>query len=87
MGLEPVCMHVSTLSNMNISGTSGPLAIKFYLKLHWDGGKAAIGFWPDRMRILVSMATDSSHSVVMGKTVSAFSLLFLIESFSYLHII
>ena len=56
-----------TLSNMNISATSRPIATKFYLKNHWGGGKAALGFWPDRIGTLVSMATDSSHRVIMGK--------------------
>ena len=54
-------------SNINISETSGPIAIKFYLKHHWDGGKAAIRFGLDRIRTLVFMATDSSHRVIMGK--------------------
>ena len=61
----------STFSNMNISETSRPIAIKFYLKQHWGGGKAALGFWPDRIGTLVSMATDSSHRVIMGKTASS----------------
>ena len=56
-----------TLSNMNISATSWPIATKFYLKHHWGGGKVALGFWPDRIGTLVSMATDSSHRVIMGK--------------------
>ena len=30
-------------------------------------GKASVGFDPDRIRTLVSMATDSSHRVIMGK--------------------
>ena len=30
-------------------------------------GKAALGFGPDRIGTLVSMATDSSHRVIMGK--------------------
>ena len=34
---------------------------------YWDGGKAALGFWPDRIGTLVSMATDSSHRVIIGK--------------------
>ena len=38
-----------------------------YLKHHWGGGKAASGFRPDRIGTLVSMATDSSHRVIMGK--------------------
>ena len=53
---------------MNISETSGPIATKFYLKHYMVGGKAASGFGPDRIRTLVSMATDSSHRVIMGKT-------------------
>ena len=52
---------------MNISETSGPIATKFYLKHHWGGRKAALGFGPDLIGTLVSMATDSSHRVVMGK--------------------
>ena len=31
-------------------------------------GKAAICFWSDQIGTLVSMATDSSHMVIMGKT-------------------
>ena len=57
-----------TLSNMNISTTSGPIVTKFYLKYDWVGGKDALGFGPDRIRTLVSMATESSHRVIMGKT-------------------
>ena len=56
---------------MNISETSRPIAIKFYLKHHWGGGKASVGFDLDQIRTLVSMATDSSHRVIMGKTVSS----------------
>ena len=46
---------------------SGPIVTKFYLKHYWVGGKKALGFGPDRIRTLVSMATDSSHRVIMGK--------------------
>ena len=59
-----------TMSNMNISATSGPITTKFNLKHHWVGGKAAFGFGPDQIRTLVSMATESSHRVIMEKTVS-----------------
>ena len=52
---------------MNISETSGPVAIKFYLKHHLGEGKAALGFEPGRIRTLVSMATDCSHMVIMGE--------------------
>ena len=91
MGLKPasVCpsirtsVHPFTLSNMNIAKTGGPIAIKFYMKHHWGGGKAALGFGADQIRTLVSMATESSHRVIMGKRVSLFSTLFLIGSFSY----
>ena len=49
--------RASTLSNTNISTTSQPIAIKFYLKHHWGGGKVALGFQPGPIGTLVSMAT------------------------------
>ena len=78
MELEPAsirasvrpCVGVFTLSNKNISETSGLIAIKFYLKHHWGEEKAALGFGPDRIRTLVSMATNSSHRILMEKTAS-----------------
>ena len=53
MGGEPAsvrpclraCVRALTLSDTNISATSGPIATKFYLKHNWGGGKAALGFW------------------------------------------
>ena len=48
--------------------TSGPITMTFYQKHHWEGGKAALGFGPDWTKTLVSMATDSSHRVIMEKT-------------------
>ena len=60
-------IRLFTLLNINISETSGPIATKFYPKHHWGGGKVALGFWPDWIGTLVSMATDSSHRVIMGK--------------------
>ena len=64
-----VCLAVClwTFSNSNISANSGPIVTKFYLNHHWGGGKAALGFGPDRIGTLVSMATDSSHRAKMGK--------------------
>ena len=53
-----------------ISATSRPITTKFYLKHYWVGGKAALGFGPDWRRTLVSMATESSHRVIIEKTVS-----------------
>ena len=64
-------VRASTLSNMKISETSRPITIKFYLKHHWGGGKAALGFDEDQIRTLVSMATDSSHRVIIGKRASS----------------
>ena len=34
----------------NISEASWPISIKFYIKHHWDGGKAALGFGADLIR-------------------------------------
>ena len=76
MGVEPAsvrasvrpCVRPLTLSNMNISATSRPIVTRFYLKHHWGGGKTALCFVLDRIRTLVSMVTDSSHRVIMGKT-------------------
>ena len=45
-------------------------SIKFYKKHHWDRGKVALGLGPDRIKAVVSMAIDSSHRVIMEKTVS-----------------
>ena len=61
-----------TLANINISATSGSITVKFYQNHHWDGGNAALGVWPERIRTLVSMATDSSHRVIMEKMVLPF---------------
>ena len=65
-----VCLCVSRsvhTFNINTSETSEPIATKVYLKHHWGGGKAALGFEQERIGTLVSMATDSSHWVIMGK--------------------
>ena len=64
-------MRPFTRSNMNISATGGGglITMKYYQKHLWGVGKTALGFGPDRIRTLVSMATDSSNRVIMGKTV------------------
>ena len=69
-----VCLSVSlsTPLNINISKTSGPIATKFYLKHHWGGWKAALGFEQDWNGTLVSMVTESSHWVIKGKILLAF---------------
>ena len=70
---------------MNISKTSWQIIIKFHLKHHWGGGLAALGFGPDWNRTLFSMATDSSHRVIMGENlVSILALPFFIRSSSFL---
>ena len=61
-------VRLSTLSNMNISEISWLIVIKFDQKHNWGGGLTPLGFGPDRIRTLVSMATDSSYRVIMGKT-------------------
>ena len=60
-------MRPLTLSTMDISATSSRIATKFYLKHLWGGGKAALGFWPDWIETVVSMATDISHRVIIGE--------------------
>ena len=75
MGVEPASVRYSvrplTLSNMNISETSGPIAVKFYLKPRCGGGNAAFVFGAIQIITLVSMATDSSLRVIMGKTATS----------------
>ena len=65
------CVRLFTLSNMNISATSWLIGMIFYLKHHWGEGKASVGFDLDRIRTLVSMATESCHRVIIGKTASS----------------
>ena len=60
-------MRAFTLSSMNISETSRPVVIKVHLEHHWGGRLFVLGFGTGRIRTLVSMATDSSHIVIMGK--------------------
>ena len=51
----------------------GRSRMKFYLKPHWGGGKASVGFDLDLTRTLVSMAKVSSHRVKVGRTASSSS--------------
>ena len=48
----------------SVRETSWLIVIKFHLEYHWVGGLATLGFGLDRIRTLVSMATDSSHRVI-----------------------
>ena len=60
-----MCVSVNTFKH----DISGPIEITFYLKHHVSGRKDALGFGPDQIRTLVSMATDTSHMVIMGENV------------------
>ena len=51
--------------------------MEFYQKHHWDGGNAATGFGPDRIKTLSSMATDSPHRFIMELTGCHFSAIFI----------
>ena len=50
----------------DIPEASGPILIKFYVNHHWAGGLTALGVEADCLKIVVSMATDSSHRLTMG---------------------
>ena len=62
----------STISKKNISEAGGPILIKFNAIYHWVGGLIALGFGVDCIKLVVSMATDSSHRLTMGKTKTIF---------------
>ena len=87
MAGTPAGVRPFTLSDMNISETSWSIIIKFHLKHHWGGGLAALSFGADRIRTLVSMATDSSHRVIHGENlVSTQPLPFFIGSSLFLQV-
>ena len=52
---------------MNISEASWPILIKFDVNHNWVGGSVVLGFGADCIKIVVSMATNSSHRITMGK--------------------
>ena len=56
------------LSNMIISTTYSNQILSELVKHHWGWGKAALCFGPDQIGTLVSMATDSSHRVMIGSS-------------------
>ena len=58
----------STISKKNISEASRPILIKFNVNHNWVGGLMALGFGADCIKIVVSMATDRSHRLTIGKT-------------------
>ena len=81
-------VHLSTLSNINIIETSRQIVIKFHLDQYWGRGLAALGFGPDLIRTLVSMATDSSHRVIYNgeNLVTTLASSFLIGSSLFLQV-
>ena len=88
MGLEPTsvraCVHTFKHEYLRDQQANYNQILSEH---HWGGGKAALGFNADQIRTLVSMATDSSHRVIMGeKGVITFSRLFLMGSFLYLQV-
>ena len=64
-----VCVSVDIfkLEYLSNQGANHNNILTDKLNHHWGGEKAALGFGPDRIGTLVSMATDSSHRVIMGK--------------------
>ena len=91
MGLEPASVlpsvRVSSLSNINISETSWRIIIKFHQEHYLGGGLTVLGFRLDRIRTLVSMATDISHRVIMGENlVTTLAPPFLIGSSLFLQV-
>ena len=52
---------------MNISKTSGSVAINLYMMHYWGGAKAALGFGSDQIKTLVTMANIAPIRVIMGK--------------------
>ena len=68
MGVYQACVRASvhTFKHEYLCNQGGLITMKFYQKHHLGVGKAALGFGPERIRTLVSMATDSSLRVIMG---------------------
>ena len=62
------------------------MVIKFHQEHYWSEGFAALGFGPDQIRTLVSMATDKSHRDIMGNIVTTLAPSFLIGSALFLQV-
>ena len=61
------CWFSHAQAQMNISEASWPILIKCDVNHHWVGGLVVLGFGADCIKIVVSMATNSSHRITMGK--------------------
>ena len=74
MGLEPASVHPSMRPHSQTwisPRPAGRLQSNFIWSITEVGGKAALCFGADQIRTLVSMATDSSHRVIIGKRASS----------------
>ena len=60
--------RLSSTSVHNFKEVSGPILIKFNVNHHLAGELTALGLGADCIKIVVSMATNSSHRLTMGKT-------------------
>ena len=71
------CASVNTLNN-NIFEIRCLITFKLSeqcvnINYHWGWALHAIVFWPDEIQILVSIATDTFHKIMIGEKVSKFS--------------
>ena len=66
--------HPSSSSVHNFKEVSGPILIKFDVNHHLAGELTALGLGADCIKIVVSMATNSSHRLSIGKTKKYYSL-------------
>ena len=62
-----IFFHLDYNGEMNISEASLLILIKFYIKDHWGGGKAAYGLGADWIQSMVSITTKSSHRLKVGR--------------------
>ena len=86
MGLEPLSVLYMRLSihTFKYEYLCGQVADhnQILSEASFGRGRAALGFCAYRIRTLVSMATDTSQGVVMGKNRGiGFSQIFLVELF------
>ena len=82
-GCLSVCPHFQT----SISRNQQADRYQFFTEASLGRGEAALSFLPNRARTLVSMATDSSHRVIMGENlVTTVALSFLIGSSLFLQV-
>ena len=86
MGVEPASVRASTLSDMNIIAASKPIAIKFYLKHHWGGGKAALGLGQIRSELRVPWQQIAPIGLQWGKQSLHFFSAVFHPIFSYLQV-